>query len=216
MDKVVGDKIQEFFSQYKLRKYPKGQILILNGNPTNHIYNLKSGVVKQYDISYRGDEVILNMFKEPAFFPMSLAINGGESSYTYEAKTDLEVRQAPVEDVIAFVKANPDVLYDLLSRVYSGVEGLLGRMAHLMASSAKGRLMFELLIESRRFGEATSGGGCILKTSEKELGSRAGLSRETVSREINKLAKDGLLSIDKHQIIIKDLQLFETRLGTVL
>lgn len=213
MDKAVANKIEKFFSQYSLRKYPKGQILILSNSPAAHVFHLESGIVKQYDISYRGDEVILNLFKPPAFFPMSIAINGGDSLYTYEAKTALEVRQAPIEDVVTFLKENPDVLLDLLSRVYKGVDGLLARVTHLMSSSARERLLFELLIEARRFGKLTGEFSYNLDISEKELGSRAGLSRETISREMSKLTKDGIVKIDKHQIVIPNLIAVIDKLG---
>lgn len=212
MSADVSAKIEEFFDKYRSRKYAKGQILILNGDDTSYVYHLLSGKVKQYDVTYRGDEIILNVFKPPAFFPMSLAVNGGTSPYIYEADSDVEIRQAPVDDVVAFVKANPDVLYDLLSRVYRGVDGLIGRMAFLMASSAKSRLMYELLIEARRFGTMNEDGSCLLQISEKDLGARAGLSRETISREINKLKKENLITIDK-DILIKSVTALEKKLG---
>ena len=205
MDKIVANKIERFFSQYTLRKFPKGHILIFNGDPVEYIFYIESGVVKQYDISQKGDEIMLNIFKPPAFFPMSHAINGGESPYTYEAKTELQLRQAPSKEAVQFLKENPDVLFDLLSRVYKGTDGLLARVTHLMASSARERLLFELLIESRRFGKQIPDGGYQLKISEKELAARAGLSRETVSREIHKLRKEELVKTSKHQIIIPDL-----------
>jgi len=216
MAEEVSDKIEKFFSQYRERKYAKGQILILNGDGTDFVYNIVDGVVKQYDVTYRGDEIILNMFMPPAFFPMSLAINKTENPYIYEAETDIVVRQVPAEEVIAFLKANTDVLFDLLSRVYRGVDGIIGRMAHLMASSAKGRLMYELLIESRRFGKKAADGSYTIEVNEKELGSRAGLSRETVSREMSKLIRDKLLVSKPGEITIKNLDEFQISLGKVI
>jgi CRP-like cAMP-binding protein len=213
MDRVVGEKIEKFFGQYTLRTYPKGQILILNGNPTNYVFHLKSGIVKQYDISYRGEEIILNLFKPPAFFPMSLAINGGDSLYTYEAQTSLEVQEVPIDEAVTFLKQNPDVLFDLLSRVYNGVDGLLTRVTHLMSSSARDRLLFELLIESRRFGKKLGKSGYVLEISEKELGARAGLSRETISREISKLSKNGIVKTNKQSITVPDIQAIIETLG---
>jgi CRP-like cAMP-binding protein len=213
MDRDVGEKIEKFFGQYTLRTYPKGQILILNGNPTNYVFHLKSGIVKQYDISYRGEEIILNLFKPPAFFPMSLAINGGDSLYTYEAQTSLEVQEVPIDEAVTFLKQNPDVLFDLLSRVYNGVDGLLTRVTHLMSSSARDRLLFELLIESRRFGKKLGKSGYVLEISEKELGARAGLSRETISREISKLSKNGIVKTNKQSITVPDIQAIIETLG---
>jgi CRP/FNR family transcriptional regulator, cyclic AMP receptor protein len=213
MTEEVSAKIENFFSRYTLKKLPKGQILILHDEDTHYIYHLTKGNIKEYDVTYRGDEIILNIFKPPAFFPMYVAINKTHNLYTYEADTDVELRQAPAEEVIRFVKTNPDVLYDLLSRVYRGVDGLLGRMVHLMASSAKSRLMYELLIEAKRFGDIKANGSCFLNQTEKNFGARAGLSRETVSREMKMLKAQGLVEIKNKGIFIKNVAELEKKLG---
>lgn len=212
---TVTEDIENFFGKYRVRRYSKGQVLILDGDQTEYVYNIVSGRVKQYDVTYRGDEIILNTFKPPAFFPMSLAINQTPNPYTYEAETDIEVRQAPAAEVVQFLHDNPAVTFDLLSRVYRGTDALLNRMAHLMASSAKGRLMFELLIACRRFGKK-EGAGYTLVMNETDLGARAGLSRETVSREMRKLEKEGFVQVKSGTVAIKDFAAFETKLGTVL
>jgi CRP/FNR family transcriptional regulator len=213
MDSRVAAKIEEFFSQYRSRKYSKGQILILNGDQTDYVYQLVSGHVKEYDVTYHGDEIILNIFKPPAFFPMSLAINKANNPYIYEADTDVEIRQAPADEAVNFIKENPDVMFDLLSRVYRGVDGLLGRMTYLMASSARGRLIYELLVEAKRFGKQTNKHRFHLSLSEKDLGARAGLSRETVSREISKLKKAGLVTVSVNSIVLVDSTALEKLLG---
>lgn len=216
MDQTVAATIEKFFGGYRVRHYSQGQVLILNGDNPNLVYNLVSGRVKQCDVTYRGDEIILNVFKPPAFFLMSLAINGGENQFTYIAETDIEIRQVPADEVVQFLKLHPEVTFDLLSRVYQGIEGILRRMSHLMASSAKGRLMFELLIACRRFGEKADDGSVTLYMKETDLGARAGLSRETVSREIKKLARAGLVTHHAGQFIIKDIAAFEDKLGKIV
>lgn len=216
MTEDVTAKIEDFFAQHRLRKYAKGQILILNGDETAYVYHLIKGKVKEYDVTYRGDEIILNIFKPPAFFPMSLAINKVPNPYIYEAETEIEIRQAPADEVVAFIRGNPDVMFDLLSRVYRGVDGLLGRVAHLMASSAKSRLIYELVLEARRFGVEQTNDSFRLSINEKDLAARAGLSRETVSREANKLKTEGLITINTNNIIVKNLHVLEKKLGQVV
>lgn len=213
MNSDVSSKIEEFFATYRLRKYSKGQILILNGDQTNYVYHLVKGKVKVYDVTYRGDEIILNIFKPPAFFPMSLAINKVTNPFIYEADSEIQIHQVPSEEVVTFLKDNPDVLFDLLSRVFIGIDGLLGRMAYLMSSSAKSRLIYELLIEARRFGAKQANGSCLLSISEKDLGARAGLSRETISREMHKLKTENLVDVLSKNIHIKDLTALEQKLG---
>lgn len=204
MDSLITEKIHSFFSDYPQRHYRKGQILIHAHDEPTHVFHLLEGRVKQYDISYRGDEVVLNVFKPLAFFPMSYAINHTPNVYFFEAETDVVLRQAPNDEAVAFLKANSDVLFDLLSRVYKGTDGLLGRLAHLMAGSARSRVLYELLIEARRFGEPR-GKGMAITLTESDIGAHAGLARETVSREIHKLKDEGLISLIKKEIWINDL-----------
>lgn len=208
----VTDKIEAFFSRSRLRKYAKGQVLILNGDDATYVYHLVQGTVKQYDVTYRGDEITLNVFKSPAFFPMSLAINGGENPYIYEAETDIEVHQVPAKEAVKFIKDNPDVMFDLLSRVYQGVDGLIGRAAQLMSGSARSRLIYELTTEALRFGTKQEDDSYILDSNEKELGARSGLSRETVSREIHKLKLENLITVDRRGVVVNSLKQLKKKL----
>jgi CRP/FNR family transcriptional regulator len=206
MDAVVSQKVTEFFAKYETRSYRKGQILIhAHDNPT-HILHLLEGRVKQYDISYRGDEVVLNVFKPPAFFPMAYAINETPNIYFFEAESDVRVQLADIAETVEFIKSNPDVLYNLLARVYRGTDGLLGRLAHMMAGSARSRILYEILIQGRRFGVERAG-GIAIPANEGDIGSQAGLARETVNREINKLKRDGYITVDQNEIFIKDMNL---------
>ena len=213
MDQIVASKIEKFFDTYKVRHYTKGQILLLAGDKPHDIFYLTSGKVKEYDVTYRGDEIILNVFKPYAFFPMSRAFSDSPVNYVFEAETDVEIRQAPIAETLEFFTANPDVVLDLLTRLYSGVEGLLGRMSYLMAGSAKGRLLYELVIEARRFGTLQNDGSCVLAITEKDMGARAGLSRETVSRIIHTLKESGLVVIRSKDILIRNLLELEQSLG---
>ena len=216
MNTVIAKKVENFFSSYKSQTYSQGKILIFSGESSDYVYQILEGRVKHYDITEKGDEVILNVFKPPAFFPMSMALNGGESDYIYEAETAATVRKVPSKDVIEFLHQNPDVTLNLLSRVYRGVDGVLGRMVQLMSGSAQSRLIYELILHARRFGKSQQGKECVVEISEKELGAHAGLSRETVSREISKLKADGLIAVKRNGIEITQISKLEDKLGHVI
>lgn len=207
---------QHFFSHYRLRRFNKGQILILDGDGASNVYHLVSGRVKMYDVTYRGEEVILNVFKPPSFFPMSLALSNGNNPYIYEAETDIEVHIVPANEVVDWLKTSPEITLDLLTRVYRGVDGLMGRMVQLMSGSAKSRLLYELILEARRFGDLNGSEAITLDINEKDLGSRTGLARETVSREIHKLKDMNLLQVTSKGIRINDLDALSKALSSIL
>lgn len=212
MEPDVSAKLTNFFSQFPLRSYPKGQILIFAGEDPEHIYHIVTGKVREYGISYRGDEIIVNIFKAPAFFPMSYALNRAENRFFFKTEESTEVHAVPVDAALQFLKDNPDVTLDLLSRVYRGVDGIFERMVQLMAGSAKSRVIHELIIESQRFG-VKEGKLYKLSINEFDLAARAGLSRETVSREMQKLKDAGLVSLHNKIIIVDDYAALETLLA---
>jgi len=216
MSTLVAGKVASFFAQYPQRHYPKGQIIIFGGEDPEHIYYLASGQVRKYDVSYRGDEVIVNIFKTGAFFPMSWAINRKPNRYFYKTEVDTELQVAPTDEALEFIRDNPDVMYDLLARLYRGMDGLFGRIVHLMSGTAKSRLVYELIIECRRFGVPQADGSILLTANEQDLAARSGLSRETISREMSKLKNDGLVAIGAAGITIANLEHLEATLGNAV
>lgn len=211
MDKTIAKKIDAYFSQFKHQLYKKGEILVRADDNPQGVFYLKSGTVKEYVISKKGEELIVNIFKPVSFFPMSWAMNSTPNKYFFEAVTDIEVFRVPQEKTVAFVKENSDILYDLLSRVYKGTDGLLLRMAYLMSGNAYDRLVTELIIHGKRFGKK-DGEKIEVSISEKELAAQSGMTRETVSREIKLLKNKGLVTFEKNTLIIKDLDKLEAEL----
>lgn len=216
METDVYAKVGEFFKRYPLRTYPKGQILIFGGQAPESVYYIVAGKVRVYDISYRGDEVIVNIFKPPAFFPMAWALNKGHNQFFYKTETETSAHVIPPEDAVTFLRDNPDVTLDLLARLYRGVDSVLSRVVHLMSGTAKSRLIYELVIECRRFGVKQNKDRYSLLTHEGDLAARSGLSRETISREMKTLKKQNLISVDVHGITVNDLPKLEKILETLV
>lgn len=212
MDPEVVAKLESFFSAYKKQQYRKGEILVRADDDPAGIFYLAEGQVKMYLISQKGDEVVLNIFRPTAFFPMSWAINHSKNHYYYEAMTEVTLRRAPREDVIAFIKSNPDITYNLLGRLFSGVDGMLNRMAYLMSGSANARLISELIISAKRFGYTSPDGSVIVTLTEKDLGTQTGLTRETISREMRVLKEKGIVSFRKNKLVIKSVALLHEEL----
>lgn len=213
MDTKISKKLDKFFAGYKLQKYKKGEILIRAEEDISAVFYLKEGVVKRYAVSPQGKELILNIYKPVSFFPMDLILNNAKNNHYYEAVTGLVVWKAPKEKIIEFIKSEPDILLDLLSRVYKGLAGFFLRMEYLMAGSARSSLVAELLIYAKRFGEKKGSSTRVkLKITEKELASQSGITRETVNREFKKLKEKKLINFHKGILTIHNLPQLESEL----
>lgn len=209
-------KIAAFFEPYPRRHVEADEIIIQAGDEPKGIFYLEQGQVRVYDIAPNGSEVVVNVFKTRAFFPMSWAVTQLPNRYFYEASTACDMRLAPAQDVLAFIRANPDILFDLLRRVYTGVEGMQRRMAHLMGGTARSRLVFELVVECKRFGVRQGDQSYRLNIHEEELAHRSGMSRETVNRELGKLKMEGLVGMLRHDLVVRNLPGLQQLLGESL
>ena len=210
MDNQIIEKLQSFFGKYPSTEYKKGEIIIQpNVNPPG-IFYLESGIIRRYYLSENGEEVTLNLYKPHSFLPMSWAIGNVENIHFYEAMTPVKAYRAPKDTTIEFLKTNPDVIYDLLRRVYVGLEGLWMHIESLTAGNSYSKLVASLVILAKRFGKKENNSIEIsLKMNEKDIANYAGMSRETASRELQKLKKEGLVQFEKGILSVLDMQHLE-------
>lgn len=196
------EKVERFFQRGVKREFASGELILFPGIdgvvPINY---LKQGRVIQYDINEEGNRSIVNIFKPYAFFPLQVAVNDAVVGYFFEADTATEVYQVDPTKVHDFLLQEPDVMYDVLSRICRGLDGLLGRTTQLLNGNAKSRVLYELSILSQRFGKATTDGIEISITAGR-LAEMTGLTRETVSRSLKILRQAGLVRLRRGTITV--------------
>ncbi len=208
-------KITQYMSRFEERSYKKGQVLIFGNEPMSSVYYLAEGQVRQYDISYRGDEVVVNVLCAPCLFPLSAMIKATPNRYFFEACGAVSIYRAPVLLVKSFLKSNPDVVWHLLDQASVGADNMFDRLAHIMGGSAHSRVLYELLTQSRLIGQKRKT-LWHLAINETEIAARCGLSRETVSREMHKLKEAGLLDITRKGIVLRSPELLAEKLRSGL
>ncbi len=213
MPTTIQQQIASYFEAYPLHTFEARTFLINPDEPLPGVFYLVEGRVSQYDITPSGNEVVVNAFKPGAFFPMSTALNGTPNPYYFEASTAVKAHVAPPEDAVRFLKDNPEVALDLLSRVYRGVDGVLRRMAHLMGGDAKTRLLFELLNAAHRFGETHDDASVFVPLTESDIARHSGLARETVNRHMHMLKASGIITVTRSGVTIIDPKQLKRLLG---
>lgn len=214
MNEATQYNLDNFFSQYPLKQYHKGQILVYAHEDPRGIFYLEDGLVCKYDVDEEGAEVILNVFKPKIFFPIEWAVNKAPNKYFFEAHTPIKVRRVPVDEFVAYLESQPKLIYDLLKEVYSGLEDAHHRTVLLMSGDTHTRLLFELWIEAKRSGQMRNDGSCLITIGTGDLAQRAGLSRETISRELAKAIQAGDVSRQEgRSLLIRNIHDLEKQLG---
>lgn len=197
---------EEFYKQFKIRNYKKGEMLIRADDDPLGIFCLKKGYVRQYTISKTGFELSLHILKPISYFPMVWAINGTPNVYYFEALTSVEVGRAPREKVVDFIKDKPALLFELMSELLADYAESLKRIEHLVFSDAYRRVISILLYIASHFGEKSKNGVIVRhRFTQQDIATLVGVARETAGVELVRLEKKGLIKHIDHSIFFESM-----------
>jgi CRP/FNR family transcriptional regulator len=201
------DIIEEFFSTYPKQVYKKNDIIIHPDTNSSYAYYIKKGHVRQYSVSADGAELILHLFAPQSFFPMTWVLADIPNRYYYEAIDEVEVYKVNHNELIRFLEKEPKALMSLTKRLLRGLDKLLVRIEGIALSSAHHRLVSAIIFFAHHFGTEEDGKVVINhKFSHRELAALAGITRETVSREFEKLQKSNAVTYKSQSIVILDME----------
>ena len=203
MDQAIQKRLSDFFSNYKLIIFKKGHIIYRPEDPITNIYFLKKGLVKQYIISEDGDEVVINLFRPNSFIPIMTVLSETPNRHFFESQEETAAYSAPTSGVINFIKSEPEVLFDLTTRFAKAINGLSLKFEEAVTKDASDKILSLISYLSEKFGKQTDKGSLInLPLTHQEVANLTGLTRETASRTLEKLMKDGLIINSNHQITL--------------
>lgn len=200
----VKDALDAFFLRFTTVTYKSGEVITRAGDPPAGVLYLTHGHVSKSVCSPEGDILVLHVFKPGAFFPMTWVMHGMPNRFTYEALSDVQGFRAPRDEVLAFLKNHPEVLFDLTERLLSGISGLLQRTEQLVMDSAYNKTIRLLAYYATNFGQK-QGDAIVFRLTHREIASWIGTTRETASLQIEMLKKRGIVSYDKRDLVVRDM-----------
>ena len=201
----ILEKLNKFFSKFKKYHYKKGEVILRGGDAPQGVYFIDKGYVKDYAISKDGEELTLIIFKPEDFFPMQWVFNDRPNLHYFDAMSAVELWRCPKEDFINFIEANPEIFFELTGHITLRLSGILQRMEYLAFGNAYQKVASIIMICAERFGEKKANGWIIhIPLTHKDVAMLVGMTRETVSIEIKKLERKGIIEYKGRSIFVKD------------
>lgn len=195
MEQKAVDELEQFFSQFRRLQYKKHEVIIRPHDPPTGVFYLAKGYVRLYGLSESGQELTLIIFKPGDFFPMIWAFNAHNLTQYCEAMTTVELYRTSKEEFRDFVKKNPELLWDVTSKILVRLRGLLERMEYMVFGNAYQKVASILVICAERFGINQKNEILIrVPLTHKEIANLIGLTRETTSVELKRLENLGIIS----------------------
>jgi len=210
MNREAIQKLESFFAQFRILHYKKHETILRSHDRPSGVFYLKKGYTRLYTVCQDGNELTLIIYKPEDFFPITWAITDMPVEYSMDAITPVEVFRAPQDKFQDFIKEQPEVLYELTNRIVIRLSGLLQRMEQLVFGNAQAKVASILHICAERFGEKNKYGIAIqVPLTHKDISFLVGIARETVSLEMKKLEKKGIIGKSGRFVIVKDMRLLE-------
>lgn len=206
------NKFYQFFSKYKPLNFKKGETLLRAGDPILGVYLLNRGFVRLFTVSSSGEELTLIIFKKGDLFPITWALTqdkvlNTQQDYYLEAMSPSELIRSPREEFLKFIRSDPEALFELTGGLSKRFGGLLIRIESLVFGEAYSRIASILLLCAERFGRKVNTQIEIeVPLTHSDVASLIGVARETVSIELKKLEKMGLIGYRGRLLVIKNLR----------
>lgn len=205
LDESEIDKISAGVSS---RTFKKGEVVFSQGEKANKLYIVCTGKIKIFKNLMEGKEQILYILSGGDFIGAFNLLK--EDQFDFSAVA-LETTEISMLEKSAFDKvmiSNPEITLKIFEKAYERIIKAESLVERLSSSNPDAKVIGLLLDLASDFGTPTGDGGMILELtiSREEMGSYAGIARETMSRKLQMFDEMGLIKLmGTKKILIKDM-----------
>ncbi len=205
LDESEIDKISAGVSS---RTFKKGEVVFSQGEKANKLYIVCTGKIKIFKNLMEGKEQILYILSEGDFIGAFNLLK--EDQFDFSAVA-LETTEISMLEKSAFDKvmiSNPEITLKIFEKAYERIIKAESLVERLSSSNPDAKVIGLLLDLASDFGTPTGDGGMMLELtiSREEMGSYAGIARETMSRKLQMFDEMGLIKLmGTKKILIKDM-----------
>ncbi len=204
-----NSSVLESLTQYmSVRTHPVNQAILLQNDWGNAVYFVINGWVKIRTHDLEGREITLTILGPGEVFGEMAALDEVPRSTDVMALTQTTVSCLPAQHFTKFLET--DALAGIrLSQLMSRRLRQINRRLQLREASSTSRVADILIFLAESRGIVGRSGVEIPNLPHRELSSLSGLARETVTRVLSKLEKEGLISRGSEILRIPDLDALE-------
>ena len=191
------------------KQYDAGQMILLEASEGEQCFFVTEGSVKITRLSKKGREVILAILSDGDFFGEMSLLDGEFRSANVVALDDTEVLTLNRNDFLLVLKNYPQIAIRLLKEMAHRLRKSDRQIASLSLSDAEKRIAMCILRIADEKGVIKKGQVSIPKIPiQQDIANMSGTSRETVSRTLKLLVKEGFVQRNGKELIIYDYNRF--------
>jgi CRP-like cAMP-binding protein len=169
-----------------LRRFAAGQVVVTEGEPSDHLYLVRAGRLRVLVRSPHGDELTLSVLGPGDTLGELSVLDQQPRSASVEALTDAHLLALPAAEVREVLRSDPVLLLATATELAALVRRLTGGTADLVFLDLPRRLAKLLLAEARPGALRVDPG-----MSQSGLAARLGVTRQSLNRALTGLVRRG-------------------------
>lgn len=200
MNELTGTPLDKLLANAKVRHYPKGQIILYEGENPTDAFVVKSGAVKIYDIDEDGNEKILHIVKAKGIFPIIFLFGSARQTNTfYTTVCDSELYVFSRASFEAQLSTDLELTLYCLRWFADEVQEMLRRMSSLEKTSTRSKLIATLAYLSRQHADPPKAGWKRVQfpISHQLLADMIGVTRESTTMVMKDMQKEKIVRTPK-------------------
>lgn len=196
------------------KHFKKDEILVQGDEEPKGVYLIQEGYVKAYSISQLGQQNLLLIHGANEIMPLPWALDGVQKlGIFYEAMSDVTVLSTSKVNLRSSMGSNSWLTEQILRQLVNAFTVYAQRIQSLGFRLPRERVISCLLDLATRFGNK-KGVDTVIEApiTHQDIADSTNMTRETASRAIELLTKDGFLAQENHLFVIKNEQKLQAEL----
>ncbi len=199
---LTAQELRQVREKILIKKFKKNEVILHEENTNEYMYIILEGEAKVIQVTGEGKGIIVTMHRAGDFFGELSLIDGKTAPATVKATQDSITAIISKKDFYALIHNQPKVLENLLHSLSSRLRESWKKIQLLNFNDAAQRIKMLFLMLSETYGKETPRGMLLsIKLIHQDIADMTGLTRETVTRVLDKLQKAGEIQILKNKFI---------------
>lgn len=195
---LEDESLRELARHGAIRTYPRGAIIINEGEPGDALYVILSGRVKVYVADEQGQEMVLGTCEQGEIIG-EMTLDGGPRTASVICMEPTSFAVVGAVDLRAAIAADPDFAMRMIASLIARARLMTDLVKDLALLDVYGRvreLLLKLAVETEGKWVVTE------KLTQQDIAARVGASRDMITRIFKDLTAGGYVSVENRRISI--------------
>ena len=190
----------------------RGDMILLEDDPSEAIYFVVSGAVKVFKTSIEGKEQTLCLLRVGESFNDVPILDGGPNLASAVAMTPIVLYGMTRSDIEELLRENPRIAMNVIRVLSKKVRHFVSMVEDLSfrdVTSRVAKLLLEYATDHGGPEEGTQGP----RLTQQEMAAMVGTAREVVGRSLKVLEEEGAIRMDRHRIVVTNRKALQQMSG---